>query len=98
MVRAGSFLGLRPMAEARVLNLSVGMASLCLEEEAEAVEGYFSSSSWARLARERLGRRESLEDFERDHHDLLWVGGGTNDIWRLGRGRKERWNYEGKWN
>ena len=88
MVRAGSFLGLRPMAEARVLNLRVGMASLCLEEEAEAVEGYFSSSSWARLARERLGRRESLEDFERDHHGLLGAGAETGGIREMER--KER--------
>ena len=70
MVRAGSFLDLKPMAEANVLNLRVGRASLGLEDELEAVEGYFSSSSTARLEADRLGRKESLEDLERDHHGL----------------------------
>ena len=41
MVRAGSFLGLRPIAEARVLNLRV---SFCFED-VDGGEGYFSSSS-----------------------------------------------------
>ncbi len=70
MVSAGSFLLLRPIAEASVLNLREGRASLGLGEALDAVEAYFSSSS-ARLATERTGRRESLEDFERDHHGLL---------------------------
>ena len=70
MVSAGSLLLLRPIAEARVLNLRDGRASLDLGDALDAVEGYFSSSS-ARLETERFGRRESLEDFERDHHGLL---------------------------
>ena len=74
MVRAGSFLDLKPMAEANVLNLRVGRASLGLEDELEAVEGYFSSSSTARLEADRLGRKESLEDLERDHHGLPGFG------------------------
>ena len=72
MVSAGSLLLLRPIAEARVLNLRDGRASLDLGDALDAVEGYFSSSS-ARLETERFGRRESLEDFERDHHGLLCV-------------------------
>ncbi len=92
MVRAGSFLDLRPMADTRVLNLR-GMigGSLFLEEEVGAVEGYLSSSS-ARVESERLGRRESLEDFERDHHGLDWGGeemaggiGGIEDKERVMR-------------
>ena len=76
IVRVGSFLGLRPMAEARVLNLRVGRPSLDLDEEGDGVEGYFSSSSAARLETERFGRKTSLEDFERDHHGLDGFGEG----------------------
>ena len=74
MVRAGTFLDLRPMADARVLNLRVGRTSFGLEDELDGVDGYLSSSSAARLEAEGLGRRESLDGFERDHHDLEGFG------------------------
>ena len=101
MVSECNFLeDLRPMTEARAFNLRLGRPSLDFPLRKPADE---LALSWSeRLERERFERRVeegSLEDdFERDHHDLLWVAGGTNDIWRLGRGRKECWNYEGKWN
>ena len=82
MVRAGSFLDLRPIAEARVLNLREGRPSLCLEDAGE--DGYFSLSS-ARLEKERFARSCSLEGFERDHHGR---GGGGEEIAGDIRGRE----------
>ena len=80
MARAGCFLDLKPMAEARELNLSEGSASLCLEEVGEGAE-YFSLSS-VRLEKERFARSCSLEDFERDHHGL--IGGGEETAGGIG--------------
>ena len=49
-------------------------------EQKGAVTGDLGWSAWssssARLETERLGCRESLEDFERDHHGLEELGEG----------------------
>lgn len=86
MVSTGTFLDLKPMAEASVLNLREGRPSLCLEELAE---GWYFSLSSARLEKERFARSCSLEDFERDHQAFAGAGGESAGDMK-GREGKER--------
>lgn len=81
IVRAGSFLGLKPIAEARVLNLRAGRTSFGFED-VDGGEGHFSSSL-AMVETERCVRRGSLEDFERGHHGLVGVCARAGGISRI---------------
>lgn len=79
----GSCFFFLPMAEAtRELSLSLLEAEESLGF-AEPVTAVFSD----KLVLERFERKPGASlDFERDHHDLLWVVGGASDIGRRREG------------
>lgn len=86
MVRECNFLDLRPMTEAKALNLRLGRPSLGFAL-VEAADKFNLSVSEVRFEKERFVRRveESLADLERDHHGLLVLKGGRVDDMGVGK-------------